>query len=690
MALLTLLLCLAASQSVDTTQVPLVDFGVETLPGFVVSNNTTIERIPLGKGHARLAHFEKVDWPNVFFQAPDGVWDWSAYTGVAVSLYNPGGESVTACMRVDNAGADGMQHCNNADVGVPPKGRAVLSLRFNSEGDERLWGMRGVPGRGPRGTGPKLDPGKITAFQVFLNRPAAPCDLVFEKAWLFGKGDTPVEMPFIDRFGQYKHARWPGKLKSERQLSKRRAAEARLLKAHPEVPGRDRFGGWTEGPQREATGWFRTEKIDGKWWLITPEGHLFFSLGVDCVNTGELTFVTGRDGWFEDLPDRTQSPFAGLYGLVEGAHSGADAIGGKGWAFNFYKANLMRKYGESWSGDWRNVSYARLRSWGFNTIANWSQGDILEHATLPYVVSISIGDVRPIEGSKGYWSKMKDVFAPEFEARADAAFQWVAASHAKNPLCIGYFSDNELAWEGFQRGILESPVEQPCRQALIADLQAKYGALQALNTAWDTAAESWDALRTPGAPNAAAKTDLDAFLYRFSRRYFDVVSAACHKYAPHQLYLGCRFAGPPARETERACADVVDVMSYNLYYSSIPADQWTGDGDLGKPIIIGEFHFGALDRGMFHTGLRAAANQKERALCYARYVRSVASHPAFVGCHWFQYVDEPNTGRWFDGENYNIGFTDITDTPYREMVKAAKEVHAGIHPYRYREASAKK
>ena len=677
---------LAASQAVDTSVTPLIDFGAMALPDFVVLNNTTLERVPFEKGNARLVHFAKVNWPNVFFQAPNTPWDWSGYTGVAVSLFNPGEESVTACMRVDNAGGDGQQHCNSAEAGIPPKGHAVLTLRFNTGTDDQLWGMRGVPGLGPRGIGPTLDASKITAFQVYLGRPTTTCELVFEKAWLFGKGKLPVAMPFIDRFGQYKHAQWPGKLTKESALQKRRTAEARELKARPPVAARDSFGGWADGPQREATGWFRTEKIDGKWWLITPEGHLFFSLGVDCVNTGELTFVTGRDEWFAELPDRNQGSFAALYTEVQGAHSGSEIIGGKGWAFSFYRANLIRKYGDNWGEQWRNLAYARLRSWGFNTVANWSQADVINSSTLPYVVSTSISDVRPITGGTGYWSKMKDVFAPEFEARADAAFQWVAAAHAKNPLCIGYFADNELAWEGFQRGILESPTDQPCRQAFIADLQARYTSLPALNTAWGVTAESWDALRTPGTPNPAAKADLDAFLYRFSRRYFDVVAAACRKYAPHQLYLGCRFAGPPTRETERACAEVVDVMSYNLYYSTLPADQWVGDRDLGKPIVIGEFHFGALDRGMFHTGLRATANQKERAECYAKYVRSVASHPAFVGCHWFQFVDEPNTGRWFDGENYNIGFIDVTDTPYKEMVKSARRVHAELYPYRYAQA----
>jgi agarase len=87
---------------------------------------------------------------------------------------------------------------------------------------------------------------------------------------------------------------------------------------------------------------------------------------------------------------------------------------------------------------------------------------------------------------------------------------------------------------------------------------------------------------------------------------------------------------------------------------------------------------------MFHTGLVATASQQERARTYVDYLHSVLDSPAFVGCHWFQYVDEPLTGRIWDGENYNIGFITVTDTPYPEMVAAARQVHAEAYTRRAR------
>jgi hypothetical protein len=177
------------------------------------------------------------------------------------------------------------------------------------------------------------------------------------------------------------------------------------------------------------------------------------------------------------------------------------------------------------------------------------------------------------------------------------------------------------------------------------------------------------------------KADMSAFLKAFARQYFTVVRSVIRKYDTHHLYLGCRFAWRNPEAVE-AAAEVCDVVSFNIYEKAVDPQKWAFAKGLNKPCIIGEFHFGALDRGMLHPGLVAAEDQKERAALYRSYVESVVDHPAFVGCHWFQYYDEPLTGRSLDGENYNIGLVDVTDTPYPELVKAAKAVHAEAYERR--------
>ena len=99
------------------------------------------------------------------------------------------------------------------------------------------------------------------------------------------------------------------------------------------------------------------------------------------------------------------------------------------------------------------------------------------------------------------------------------------------------------------------------------------------------------------------------------------------------------------------------------------------------PIVIGEFHFGALDRGMIHTGLRGVASQTQRAYAYEHYVTQALKHPHIVGTHWFQLREQNITGRG-DGENYQIGFVDICDTPYQEIIDAARRVDKTMYHLR--------
>jgi hypothetical protein len=174
------------------------------------------------------------------------------------------------------------------------------------------------------------------------------------------------------------------------------------------------------------------------------------------------------------------------------------------------------------------------------------------------------------------------------------------------------------------------------------------------------------------------KEDLAAFMTEFATRYFRTIRDALKKYDPHHLYLGSRFSAY-TREEVLVAAQYCDVISFNIYRARVNPAEWNVLDGIDKPVVIGEFHMGALDRGMFHPGLVSTADQAARAAMYQDYVRSVADHPLFVGCHFFKFNDEPLTGRPRDGENYNIGFTTVTDSVYPELVTAAKAVHSEVY-----------
>jgi hypothetical protein len=46
-----------------------------------------------------------------------------------------------------------------------------------------------------------------------------------------------------------------------------------------------------------------------------------------------------------------------------------------------------------------------------------------------------------------------------------------------------------------------------------------------------------------------------------------------------------------------------------------------------------------------------------------------------VGTHWFEYVDEPVSGRLLDGENSHFGLVGITDIPFAGFVKTVRKAN---------------
>ena len=48
---------------------------------------------------------------------------------------------------------------------------------------------------------------------------------------------------------------------------------------------RDKYGGMSR-IHFEATGFFRIEYTNGRWWLITPEGNAFLSFGLNHIGSG--------------------------------------------------------------------------------------------------------------------------------------------------------------------------------------------------------------------------------------------------------------------------------------------------------------------------------------------------------------------------------------------------------------------
>jgi hypothetical protein len=672
--------CAAAERIESRT---LFDFG----PGFDVRIIETkdAQASVTEAGTLRVEAGHTAPWPSVALKAPEGRWNLSPYEYILLEVANRGKERVTVHCRVDNPGADGTNRCITDQVAIDPEAIQTLTVRifpvpWKLDKPLELVGMRGAPVHAG-----KIDTADVTQLLLFLDHPKTDCVFEIDNIRAGGRVeilDASTFLPFIDELGQYSHKDWPGKTHTVEELAAQGRAEEEDLKAHTRPKNWTKYGGWAHGPKLKATGFFRVQKHKGKWWLVDPTGKLFWSHGIDCVRPVNATPITDRERYFRNLPGK-DSTFAQFYGEAARAPLGYYKDHAPYRTYDFTRANLLRKYGEDFEQIFADVTHRRLASWAVNTIANWSDEKIYLLRWTPYTATISF-DARRLEGSEGYWGKFYDVFDPSFEANLRQRLEREKGQTAGDPWCIGYFVHNELAWGddiSLSIATLISPADQPAKIVFVEDLKAKYETMEELNQAWGTDYTSWAALlQSQKAPDKAkAKPDLEEFYSKIAETYFSTIRRELKRAAPEQLYLGCRFAWVNDRAA-RAATKFCDVVSYNRYTYSVQ-DTKLPDG-IDMPVIIGEFHFGALDRGLFHTGLRRTESQKDRAEKYAAYVRGALRNPYLIGTHWFQYLDQPTTGRG-DGENYQIGFVDICDKPYPEIVQAAREIGSSMYEYRF-------
>jgi len=627
------------------------------------------------------------DWPNIFFRQKIFAFsDWSAYNVLAITVTNPTEDMVIVNIRVDDAS----DHLRQGGYSLGP-GKTVKLYMDMSLTQNKIPGMRGQPpglaldkeeGAWTDDNQAPIDASNISAFQVFMAKPSISHRIYIHRIELlkFPLSEQGKVAAFVDRFGQYNGASWPGKLNDEPEFEQRLRSEAADLENNPPPPDRDGYGGWKEGPKLEPSGHFRVEKHNGKWCFVDPDGYLFWSSGVDCVGASEATTVAGREAYFTWLPskkkdtadpERPRDPLLAFYGQG---------------TYDFFAANLFRKYGRSYRKLYFEISAKRLLSWGFNTVGNWSDINALRKLLVPYTASASSGMAAQFKVDN---RDFPDVFHPGFAEGVGKSLKGLAR-FKDDPWFLGVFIDNEFTW--YPNGKLAAIVLEQgsgcyTKTEAAAYLERKFGSIDKLNDSWHTRLESWDnlagqPLRLNEQQQNAARRDLVEFEGMMASQYFGKCREMMDKYLPGILYFGSRFSSF-SREVVEPAKKYCDAVCFNIY-AELPTDN-EGD-ELAKemdfPILVGEFHFGALDRGMFHTGLRAARDQNERARKLENYIRAAVTHPNFVGTHWFQFVDESLTGRWFDGENYNIGFLTVTDDPYPEMRSGARSINKELYKLR--------
>jgi len=653
--------------------------------GAIAENNSDIARIKPGNAFSgRILHVKPVaeNKTLTIWEEGDGK-DWSEPGYLIIEIY--GEASYSGVLNIEfyrrSPGADtsklilqsGELKTGQGDspwisclMGILPELPTKLVLPLSYLDAQTLFLSRSPRQLKATMSGNRLDPDDIIKVAMRFGPYAEPWFTPeFEIASITLSDTLPLpypdlEEPLIDALGQRKDKEWPGKIKDEKALADQNNVLLQKASVAAYSDSWSRFGGWKE-LRFKSSGFFRTEHDGKRWWLVDPDGYAFLSAGVDCIRLTSGGPVDGITDLFEWLPSDNDSLFAEAVSMNRNARN-----------MDFYRSNLIRAFGKEWKEKWSLVTAGLMRSFNINTVGNWSDIGFARENKIPYVLPLAGFPSTKVQ----LYRDFPDVFAEEYQA-ASVVFARQLEEYKDDPYLIGYFLRNEPNWAfGYHNLAFEmfaTTVMSETKKEFIRWISSKYeDNIKAFNAAWELGIEGFDALAAmtfKDYPSAKADADFYEFTELMVKRYVDIPCDEVEKIDKNHLNLGMRYAWISSDLLYHA-GERFDVFSINGYGYNPPATAEIARRS-GKPVMIGEFHHGAVDRALPATGITGVISQEQRAEAYRNYIEQGFARPELVGMHYFQWVDQPYYGR-YDGENYNIGIVTITNTPYTELTEAVR------------------
>lgn len=403
-----------------------------------------------------------------------------------------------------------------------------------------------------------------------------------------------------------------------------------------------------EPPEDLAPGkYFRLENRDDAWWLVSPSGKAFYSVGTDGP-------------WYRDGDDRADK-------------------------------------------DQRHVSW--LRRLKANSLAGWTDierwarinDELMAGGETPFATFISMetgtwwGDFDHLRDAGGEPQSRNhafpDPFDPGFARAYRSRVQQIAKLVRWKPWHGGWFADNEISHRNLHRYVYSSH----CAEALRAFLEQRYqGDIGKLNQAWQTDFASFEAM-VAGRPEPPERectmtADFRLFAREIVKKYAEVTLEIIRDEDPGHLVFSPRLMfGDTEYVDLYSCYDAIAVNYYpsnNEPGLSAEAKERLRDVHerSGRPIIIGEWSVPAVDSGLYDdpdnldwSWPQTVPTQTDRARQAACVTIDFYNLPFTIGAHWFIWYD-------FDSEERraNRGLFTASDEPWTEVIDALARAHTQI------------
>ena len=420
----------------------------------------------------------------------------------------------------------------------------------------------------------------------------------------------------------------------------------------------DTYGGFTD-IKGKKTGFFHTQRIDGRWWLVTPEGHGFFGIGLSHPVTGfsrgvvTFSYKGNQEAWLRD-------------GIRKMRELGYNCV---------------------WSGPY-STERARFGFVDYELAERIYREEKIPHAIhvplIKHQVELLPGETRP------------DVFSDEYANFVRESIARYVEPNKDNPWIMGYY----YGFGSFMRSglwineTLDRKPGTPGREHLISVLEKRYdGDIQKFNDVYGKSFQSFEGLRRKGGieypagyftysrnPDIAA--DQEALIAEIVVQVNRLGHSEIRKVDSNHMVLGCYVKGVTySAELWKRITPWIDVLApqhFSETHKINPVVESTG-----LPALLSDQVFGNVyPEVLLRTGRTPGPvpDHLDRRVLYHLLSRRLAADPDFIGISFCACLhDNSHTVQPYD--RGQPGFYTIDNEPRRATIATAQEANDFIYKH---------
>ena len=399
---------------------------------------------------------------------------------------------------------------------------------------------------------------------------------------------------------------------------------------------KDQYGGYMGwGQIGEKTGFFHTEFINGRWWVIDPLGYPFFRTAVCTISPKKNTLTT---------PEEFMA--------------------------------------------WAQPASDRLKELGFNSVGGWScpyLHDVKNPLTYTHITktlrfyATELGVEVSTAGGAQFAGAVSPVFNPSFVDYAKKNLEEQITPFVNDPNIYGWMSDNELEYnEKALEGYLSLDPTLP---------QNIY-----------SYAMGWTFMYMRTKYTDVSKDDISTRLKKeyisvIFDRYFDVVTTHLKAIDPNHMYMGSRFVKGCVERNDyvlKISGLYCDIITYNCYReTALRSDVIQKIQNLtNRPFAITEFATAGMDACNVEDLVTNANNvgftvrtQADRGISVQSFVLKLMECQYCVGYDYYKYRTSDPKSTTSDLSNLTGSSALITqrETEYTDFTARLGQVNNAMY-----------